>query len=123
MKIGQVNQEVDPRMTTGKLYLPVVIFCVFSILAQASLILVSWDKLPDEIPIFYSKPWGEAMLGSPIFIWSLPAIAILGTGLNLGLGVFGLSKNLFLGQILIVFSALVAFGTLYDVAKIISLLT
>ena len=52
----------------------VLIFCVVSILAQASLILSASGKLPPQIPIFYSKPWGEPMLGPPIALWILPAL-------------------------------------------------
>lgn len=42
---------------------------LFSALASA----VLWTKLPAQVPIFYSRPWGEEQLGRPIFLF-LPLV-------------------------------------------------
>lgn len=99
----------------------IFLFCVLLILACVSLILVSWGKLPPQIPIFYSRPWGETMLAPPAALWILPAIATSAVGLNWAVGNL-LSQNRFLVRILTVFSLLVSLTILYTEVKIISLL-
>jgi hypothetical protein len=98
------------------------ILCLVSVLGQVSLILVSWGKFPPQIPLFYSRPWGEEILAAPIFIWILPGIALISLGINHALSRMAKSE-LFLIKVLTSFSLLVSITTLYGTVKIISLLT
>lgn len=97
-------------------------FCAVSLLSQISLLAFSWNKLPPQVPIFYSKPWGAGVLASPFMLWIIPGILVLAAAIN-----FSISKywqlNSFLIRILFSFSLLIAFSTLFDLVKIISLLT
>lgn len=34
-----------------------------SLLAAVTTILLFWKKLPPEVPVFYSRPWGQEQLG------------------------------------------------------------
>ncbi len=99
-----------------------IFFCAVSFLSQISLLAFSWNKLPPQVPIFYSKPWGAGMLASPFMLWIIPGILALSAFAN-----FSISKywqlNSFLIRVLFSFSLLVAFSTLFDLVKIISLLT
>lgn len=36
-----------------------------------------WPSLPPEIPLFYSRPWGEAQLAPAYFIAIPPVLAVL----------------------------------------------
>ena len=36
------------------------------------LILFFWKRLPNKIPLFYSRPWGEEELAQPQFLYILP---------------------------------------------------
>ncbi|OGD89593.1 hypothetical protein A3D81_01505 [Candidatus Curtissbacteria bacterium RIFCSPHIGHO2_02_FULL_40_17] len=101
----------------------VLIFCVVSILAQASLILSASGKLPPQIPIFYSKPWGEPMLGPPIALWILPAISTVSSLVNFSLATFLFKETGFLTRTLFITTFIINSMTLYDTGKIISLLT
>lgn len=104
-------------------YIRIIFFlCLVMVLAQASLILSSWGKLPPQLPLFYSKPWGEAILAPPIALWILPGIALLGTAVNFALIFLLVTGESFLVRILLIFSLLVAVITLYGTVKIISLL-
>jgi len=123
MPFVNLKDEASQSLTTDRFSFSILIFCILSILAQVSLILVSWGKLPPELPLFYSRPWGEAILASPLFLWILPTVAALLTIANFSIAIFWLRTNYFLTRVLIIFAALVAFATLYDSAKIISLLT
>lgn len=102
--------------------LTVFLTAVISALVQSSLILVSLGKLPPQVPIFYSRPWGEMMLAAPAALWILPGICVLATLLNWGLSLFATVNNKFLTRTLFSFTLIVAALTLYDMGKIISLL-
>ncbi len=114
--------EAQERLSSDKLTLFVFIFFVISTLAQSSLILINWGELPPEIPILYSRPWGEMMLASPIFLWILPAATIIFILLNFFIALYFLRTQYFLNRVLIVFSAIIALATLYDLTRIIGLL-
>lgn len=44
--------------------------------------IVFGNKLPPQIPLLYTKPWGEAQLVKPIWLLGLPvAASLLGLGL------------------------------------------
>jgi hypothetical protein len=115
--------EAGERFSSDRLSFFVFSLCALSVLAQASLILFSWDKLPPQIPFFYSKPWGEQMLASPVALWILPGVCALLVLVNFSIVIFWIKENIFLWRVLIIFSLLVSFVTLYDTVKIISLLT
>lgn len=106
-----------------KLLISIIIFSLVSVLAQASLILSASGKLPPQIPIFYSKPWGEPMLGPPIALWILPAISMIISLVNFSLATFLLSETKFLTKTLFISAFIVNLMTLYSTGKIISLLT
>jgi len=99
-----------------------ILFCLISVLAQIILIFAFWGKLPPEIPFFYSRPWGEVILASPIVLWILPAIALFLPLLNFLVAIFLKEKD-FLLRTLAVSSLLIALMTLLGLAKIILLLT
>jgi len=44
-----------------------------------------WGKLPPEVPLLYSKPWGEEQLVKKPFILFLPGLATIFTLINLRL--------------------------------------
>lgn len=115
------NMAFGTNLTGDRFSFLIFLFCVLSILACASLILVSWGKLPPQIPLFYSRPWGEAMLAPPAYLWILPAVAALSVITNYATSNF-LSQNRFLVRILTVFSLLVSLTILYTEVKIIALL-
>jgi hypothetical protein len=43
-----------------------------AIVTSLFVLLFSWFRLPPEVPLFYSLPWGEEQLVSPFFLWFLP---------------------------------------------------
>lgn len=100
----------------------IFLFCALSILACASLILVSIGKLPPQIPLFYSRPWGEAMLAPGVYLWILPLVATLSVIVNFITGDLVAAQNKFLARVLTIFSLLVCLTILYTEVKIIALL-
>lgn len=113
--------QTQENFARDRLALAVYVFCVLSILAQSSLILVSWGKLPPQIPLFYSRPWGEEMLTSPLSLWILPGLLLVLAIFNFFV-ISNFRQNRFLVRAIVIFTLMVAFLTIYDTAKIISLL-
>ncbi len=54
-----------------------------AVVSAGSLIL-NWKIFPPEIPLLYSRPWGQDQLVHPLALWSLPAISLV-IGVAIGL--------------------------------------
>ncbi|TSC85277.1 MAG: hypothetical protein G01um101416_983 [Microgenomates group bacterium Gr01-1014_16] len=49
------------------------------LVVSGGLVLVFLAKLPPQVPLWYSRPWGEDQLAQPVFLWIIPiGILILG---------------------------------------------
>jgi len=46
-------------------------------LTQLGLILFFWKKIPPEVPLFYSRPWGKEQLANPLFLFLLPGLTLV----------------------------------------------
>jgi hypothetical protein len=42
------------------------------IVAMVSIILWFYKFLPPQVPLYYSRPWGQEQLASPMFLFLLP---------------------------------------------------
>lgn len=61
----KLRQKIEPLEPSTKK--PVLVG--FGIVAVTSLLLaVAWFSLPPQVPLFYSRPWGEAQLAQPLFL-------------------------------------------------------
>ena len=120
--LGNYGAIAKESIKSDRLALAIFFFCVFSVIIQAVLILGSWAKLPPWLPLYYSRPWGEGVLSSPRGLWVLPMIALLTLVINFSFAIFSVRGNRFLTRTLVIFCFLVALTTLYDLAKIITLL-
>jgi hypothetical protein len=40
-------------------------------------IILLWQKLPPQIPLFYSQPWGQDQLGNPWMLFGGPAASLI----------------------------------------------
>lgn len=98
------------------------VFCILSVILQALILLVSFGKLPPQVPLFYSRPWGEQILAPPIFLAILPAIAFLTLVLNHFVNLIFAKGDIFLSRVLIWTTSIVGIVTLYNTLKIVSLL-
>ena len=101
----------------------VLLFSFSCLVVQSTLILVSFGKLPPQVPLFYSRPWGETLLAAPFWLWLLPGILLAAIIVNNSIVVFFVPSERFLVRTLLLFNIVLSVITLYDVVKIISLLT
>lgn len=97
---------------------------VLLVMLSLGLILFKWQQLPPEVPIFYSRPWGEDQLGQKEFLFLLPFISLSVFLINKFLSFFLIKeKNFFLAKISTAISFLVSFFCFFSLLKIIYLIT
>lgn len=93
------------------------------ILFQCAVLLVKFNDLPPQIPLYYSEPWGESQLSSVTSIFILPALSIAVLLVNNLLAVFFLKSTQLLSRLLVIvsliFSLLSAF-TLFQITILVS---
>lgn len=56
---------------------------VLLIFSSFLLLLILWGRIPNQVPLFYSLPWGEEQLTPPLGLFLLPAGSVLVLTLNL----------------------------------------
>ncbi len=91
------------------------------ILVQALIILFSLSFLPSQVPLFYSRPWGEEQLAHPLYLFILPLANLVIFILNSILLSFIGKKELLIRQILIICILLFNFLSLITLIQIIRL--
>ena len=117
-----ITQEVKTGLLSERVNVAVLVFCLFFELFQFVLIGVFWNKFPPQIPLFYSKPWGDGVLASPIALWILPLLALFYIILNFTIAIIIFKSEKFLARVIVFTSGLVSFISFYAVFKIITLL-
>lgn len=50
---------------------------IFLIASSIILIGLKWPNLPPQIPLFYSRPWGEEQLAPKLFLGLLPLVCLI----------------------------------------------
>jgi hypothetical protein len=118
-----ISQEDPEGLFKDGLSFFVFLFCVFAILSQVLLVVFSWSKLPPQVPVFYSKPWGEEILSSPFMLLLLPGLNLIFFAVNYLILTFIVRESPFLSKTLVLFSLLVSLIAFYGTFKIIFLLT
>ncbi len=75
------------------------------IMVGLGLMVIYWKSLPPEVPLLYSRPWGQDQLVSPYFL-IIPPIFSAGVGIFLG-GIANKSEEEKLLPIIILVSSMV----------------
>lgn len=57
--------------------LPASIITILTAILSLYLIFVNKDRLPPEIPLWYSKVWGEQRLANQEWLWIIPVLIVL----------------------------------------------
>ena len=73
-----------------------IVFLVLQIL----IILIAWRWLPPQVPLFFSRPWGQEQLTNPIGLFFLPAFSLVIFLVNLTLTNFLTKQEKLVSQIL-----------------------
>lgn len=98
-------------------------FVLLCFLLSVGLFVWRYSKLPTEIPLWYSQPWGSDRLAHPLWLLSLPLSSLLIYIINILLSLTITKNYLIFSQILLLGSFLVSFLSLITLVKIIFLVT
>ncbi|MBU0619329.1 hypothetical protein KKD62_03785 [Patescibacteria group bacterium] len=79
---SQTKEEVDHLLGEKSIKKVVKAILIINVLIIGFLIVV-WPKLPPEVPLFYSRPWGEPQLAKKTELWLLSASGWTLTLINL----------------------------------------
>ena len=91
------------------------------ILIQVAIIIFFFPKLPPEIPLFFSQPWGKAQLAQPYLLIIFPVFSLVFLITNSLLATLFLEGEVLLSKILVFGSSLFTVFTLIALIKIIIL--
>lgn len=84
---------------------------------------VKFRSLPPQLPLFYSLPWGEEELTSPVWLLFLPLLTLLLGILNFSLAVFYVQRKPLLAKILVWLTIWLNFLLGFSLIKIIFLIS
>jgi len=82
---------------------------------------LGWRKLPPEVPLFYSRPYGESQLASAWWLWLLPGLSLVMELIAMRVAGTMIEEDKLLAQILIWSAGLVGAMGLISLLKIIFL--
>ena len=96
----------------------------FFLLGAGWLILVwFWSRLPPEVPLLYSRPWGEEQLVNKPLILLLPALSTFFTLTNLRLASLFFDKEKFFSQLIIWLNLVVVALAITTMIRILLIIT
>ena len=79
---------------------------VVLILASLAVLLISYNSLPAQVPLWYSKPWGTDRLAEPLWLFLLPGASCIWHIINSFLSIHITKEHLVFSQILFLSSLL-----------------
>ena len=82
-----------------------------------------WRKLPPQVPLFYSHPWGESQLANPFGLLILPVFSFFILLINSVVASLIPASEKLASRLLIIFGALFGFLCSVTLFKIITLIT
>jgi len=98
-------------------------FNIILIVVQIILIIWFFKDLPPEIPLYFSRPWGEAWLAQTTFIILLPLFSLFIALINYFLALFYYQKKAFLSKLLVVFSFIISLFSTISIIQIFRLIS
>lgn len=115
-----VKEEFNTLLTNK--HLKRFVFFTFLLLGTDLIVLaLVWQKLPPELPLFYSRPWGEQQLIRKDWFFILPLSCLIFNIANVRLASLLFKKELLLSQLLVWSSTIICLLTSITLFKIISI--
>ncbi len=96
---------------------------ILIIILQIIYLTVNFTSLPSQVPLFYSRPWGEARLSSPSFLFMLPTFSTIILLINYLLAAAFLHSIPLFSHLLTTFSFLFSSFSLISITQIIRLIS
>ncbi len=93
------------------------------IIIQISLIFFKFNDLPSQVPLYYSRPWGEGQLASATSLFLLPTFSIIVLIINNLIANLLLKSIPLFSRLLVIFSLAFSLFTSISLVKIIFLIS
>lgn len=93
------------------------------IIFQLGLLIFKFNSLPQQVPLYYSLPWGEGQLAAAASLFLLPTFSIIILLLNNLIATFFLKTIPLFSRLLTVFSLIFSFLSAISLTRIISLIS
>jgi hypothetical protein len=93
------------------------------LLFDFAFLIFKYFNLPPQIPLYYSRPWGEDQLARPEALFLLPLGILLAALVNFGMALFLFEEFPFLARILVGSTILIFLLISISLLKIVSLVT
>lgn len=121
LKINQFLSQSYKTLVHDQLVVVAAITTVFIIIIGLMTLILFFDKLPSQVPLYYSLPWGKDRLAPAVYLFMLPASAFSIFVVN-SIIMFWFSQNEpLISKILAISSVLAAFLSCYTLIRIILL--
>ncbi len=98
---GQKIRHDRVFIWTSRASLLILAVCFFAL-------LISWGKLPPQVPLYYSLPWGEEQLGTPASLILLTLGGFLLLVLNTFIAVLVYVRSAYFARLLLVSSTIIS---------------
>lgn len=106
---------------------PLFIWCarliLLFVIPTSLLLILKTNKLPPEIPLYYSLPWGEEQLAQPLALYLVLGGLVLTALLNTFLSLLLFSSTKILSRILMFAAVGIVFLGIVTICQIILLVT
>ena len=96
---------------------------MFVILLQLLFLVSKFSHLPQQVPLFYSRPWGETRLTSSTTLFLLPGFSIIILLINHLIAAIFLKSITLFTYLSIVFSLIFSSFSLISIVKIVYLIS
>jgi len=96
---------------------------LFFILFQIIIFIIKFNNLPQQIPLYYSLPWGQDQLATTASLFLLPTFSIIVLLLNNLIATFFFKTIPLFSRLLIIFSLIFSLFSSISLTKIISLIS
>lgn len=93
------------------------------LIGQIVILIFFWSRLPPQVPLLYSRPWGKEQLVSPVGLFALPTLSFFVLLINSLLASLIPGEEKLASQLLVIFGAVFAFLCLVTLFKIVTLIT
>ena len=122
LTFDQVKLEIDSLAADGTMKLGLRLG--FVVIGLSLIVLaIFWRRLPPEVPLLYSRPYGNSQLVSSWWLWLIPGVSLIIELMGVRLGGSIIEEDKLLAQIIIWVAGVVAVMNLVTVVKIVGLVS
>jgi len=93
------------------------------IILQFGLLLLKFDNLPREVPLYYSRPYDQSQLAATSSLFLLPIFSVSVSLINNLISAFLLRSSHLLSRLSLIFSLIFSFLSLITLFQIIRLVS